>query len=93
MSKNKNKTKEKASKPESAGPLSGQSRFVELIAGGDFRAARAQARKLLADPAAPEADKAAAAEVLGRLKVDTATLTVGIIGFAVLSAIATLVLH
>jgi hypothetical protein len=62
-----------------------------LLLSGDNRAARAEARKALADPAATEQDKAAAREVLQRTGLDRATLLVGLVGLAVLAVIIALV--
>jgi hypothetical protein len=91
MSKNKNK--EKKDKPELAGPLAGQARLLDLVVHGDFRAARAQANKTLADAGAPEAEKAAAHEVLSRISVENGALTVGLVLATVLGIIAILVLR
>jgi hypothetical protein len=89
----KNKNKEKKDKPEGAGPLAGQARLLDLVVQGDFRAARAQAKKTLADAGAPEAEKAAAREVLSRISVEKGALVVGLVLATVLLVIATLVLR
>jgi len=91
MGKNKNREKKDGAAPGS--PLAGQAHLIDLIQRGDFRAARAEAKKTLSDPAVSEADKAAARDVVGRLAVDRTTLAVGLLGALVLAVIAVLVLR
>jgi hypothetical protein len=55
-------------------------RLAALLDAGDHRAARAEAALLLADPAAPEADRNAAAAVLSSLRPEPAALAVGLAG-------------
>jgi hypothetical protein len=53
-----------------------------LLESGDHRAARAEAALLLADPAADEADRTAAAAVLASLQPERAAVLVGLAGVA-----------
>jgi len=55
-------------------------RLAALLEAGDHRAARAEAALLLADAAAPEAERSAAAEVLASLRPEPAAVLVGLAG-------------
>jgi hypothetical protein len=55
-------------------------RLEALLESGDHRAARAEAARQLADPAAPEADRVAAAEALASLRPEPAAVLVGLAG-------------
>ena len=55
-------------------------RLATLLEAGDHRAARAEAAALRSDAATPEAEKAAAAEVLASLRPEPAALAVGLAG-------------
>jgi len=92
MAKDKS-SKEKKDRSQAANPPAGNAHLVALVVHGDFRAARADARKVLADPAATEADKAAASDILGRITIENGALSVGLILAATLAVIATLVLR
>jgi hypothetical protein len=65
----------------------GQGRLQALLEAGDHRAARAEARALLADPALPEADRAQASAVLASLAPDRGVLAAGLVGVAVAVAL------
>ncbi|MGC4114870.1 MAG: hypothetical protein QM765_09735 [Myxococcales bacterium] len=90
MAKKDKDKKEKVEKAD-AGPLVANQRFMGLLLAGDNRAARAEAKKVLADAAATDQDKAAAREVLARTGLDRSTLLVGLAGLAILAIIVTLV--
>jgi hypothetical protein len=62
-------------------------RLGALLESGDHRAARNEAAQLLDDPSAPEADRAAAAEVLASLVPERAAVLVGLV-----SAVAALLI-
>jgi hypothetical protein len=85
MSKKKKETKE----PSTAAPA-GEQQLQALMAAGDYRAARAEAKRLLLDPAASEADKQAARDALDRTGVDKGVLAAGLIALAVLLVAAIL---
>ena len=88
MSKNKDKVKkDKSSQAEGAGPLALQPAWVELLSAGNYRSARAEARKKLADTAATDADKAAAGDLLSRTGIEKGALFAGLTALAVLAAI------
>ena len=93
MGKNKNREKKEKDGAPSGGPLAGQARLVDLIKLGDFRAARAEARRVLADPASKDDDKAAARDALGRMSVDKVVLAVGLALLVALATIAIVLLH
>jgi hypothetical protein len=63
-------------------------RLRALLDAGDHRAVRAEARTLLADPAAPEADRADAAAVLASLAPDRGVVAAGAAGVAIAVALA-----
>jgi hypothetical protein len=63
-------------------------RLRELLEAGDHRQARAEARAILADAAAPEADRAEAAAVLSSLAPDRMVVAAGLVGIAVAIALA-----
>ena len=86
MSKNKHKEDKKAD----AGPSAGQERFNKLLIAGDYRKARAEAAKALADPATTEQDKTAARELLTRSGVEPVALSVGMLALSVVLVIAAL---
>jgi hypothetical protein len=66
--------------------------LAAALAGGDHRAARAEARGLLADPAAPEAERAEAARVLASLAPERAAVLCGAASLLVAIALAAWVL-
>ncbi len=88
----KNKDKEKKEKAE-ASPLLSNAKLTGLLLSGDNRAARAEARRLLADAAATDQDKAAAREVMERTGLDRGTLGFGLSLLAALGVIIALVFH
>ena len=88
MAKNKDKGKTEKAEP---GPLATHERWLSLLVSGDYRAARSEAAKALADPGASEADKAAAREVLQRTGIERGALAVVLVGIAVLLVIVALV--
>lgn len=55
-------------------------RLAALLESGDHRAARREALLLQGDAAAPEADRAAAVEVLASLRPEPAAVLVGLAG-------------
>jgi hypothetical protein len=55
-------------------------RLGALLESGDHRAARAEATRLLADPATPDADRTVAAAVLASLRPEPAAVMVGLAG-------------
>jgi hypothetical protein len=61
-------------------------RLEALLERGDWRAARAAARALLGDPAADEAERAAAEAARARLRPEPGALAVGAVGLAALTA-------
>ena len=64
-------------------------RLEVLLGSGDHRAARAEAARLLADPAVSEADRGAASAVVASLRPEPAAVLVGLAGLvaaAVLTA-------
>jgi hypothetical protein len=63
-------------------------RLQALLDAGDHRAARADAKALLADPATPEAERAEAAAVLASLAPDRGVALAGAVGVAVALALA-----
>jgi hypothetical protein len=67
-------------------------RLEALLETGDHRAARAESVRLLADPATPEADRAAAAEVLASLRPERAAVLVGLAGVVAAALITARVL-
>jgi hypothetical protein len=62
-------------------------RLRELLEDGDHRRARAEARAILADAAAPEADRAEAAAVLSSLAPDHLVVAAGLVGVALAIAL------
>lgn len=86
----KKKGKEKKEKAE-VGPLAAGGRLVDLMVAGDHRAARAEARRALGDPAADEAGKAAARDILARTSIEPGALAVGLCGVAILAIVVALV--
>lgn len=86
----KNKQQDKQEKAETS-PLASHPRLLGLVTSGAYRTARAEASKALGDPAASEADKAAAREVLQRTGLEPGTLGFGLFGVAVLLVILSLV--
>ncbi|HEU4382716.1 MAG TPA: hypothetical protein VFR85_04355 [Anaeromyxobacteraceae bacterium] len=66
--------------PERAARLEG------LHERGDWRALRAEARALLADPAAGEVERAAAGLAMARLRPEPVAMAVGTAGLALLVA-------
>ncbi len=78
--------KKKDSKEPSLPTSGGGSKLVELVTQGNNRQARAEARKLLADPVASEEDKALAADVLARTEVDKRVLVAGAVVLLVIAA-------
>jgi hypothetical protein len=67
-------------------------RLGALLDGGDHRAARAEATRLLADPSVPEAERTAAAAALASLQPEPAAALVGLAGVAAALLIAARVL-
>lgn len=66
----------------------GSGRLEALLERGDWRGAAAEARRLLADPAAAAADRAAAEEAQARLSPEPGALAAGATGtLAILAAI------
>jgi hypothetical protein len=66
----------------------GAGRLRALLEQGDHRTAGAEARARLADPSAPEADRAEASAVLASLAPDPGVLAAGALGVAAAVAIA-----
>ncbi len=64
----------------------------ELIESGDHRAARAEAARLLADPASDEAGRTAAAEALAPLLAAPAAVVVGLLGLVAAALVTARVL-
>lgn len=67
-------------------------RIQALLDAGDHRRARAEARAVLADGAASERERGAAAEALASLAPDRGVVAAGAVGVAVAVAIAASVL-
>lgn len=67
-------------------------RIRTLLAAGDHGAARVAARGVLDDAAAPEDERAAAAEILRSLAPDRGVLAAGVLGVAAAVVISILVL-
>jgi hypothetical protein len=67
-------------------------RIRVLIEAGDHAGARAAAPAVLADAAAPEDDRKAAAEILSSLAPDSGVLAAGLFGVATAVVVALLVL-
>jgi hypothetical protein len=63
-------------------------RIRVLLDAGDHAAARAEARAVLADPGAPDRERAAAGDALASLAPDRGVAAAGAIGAAVAIAIA-----
>jgi hypothetical protein len=63
-------------------------RLRALLDAGDHRTARAEARAVIADPAATEADRGEAAAVLASLAPDRGVVAAGAIGVAIALALA-----
>ena len=84
------KQEQDGAKGDGASPLSAKPAWVDLLVAGGHRAARAEAKKALADPAATDADKAAAHEVLARTAVESGALGAGLTALAVLLTIVVL---
>jgi hypothetical protein len=63
-------------------------RLRELLEAGDHRQARAEARAILADAAAPEASRAEAAAVLASLSPDRWVVVAGLAGLAIAVALS-----
>lgn len=59
-------------------------RLEALLERGDWRAARAEAGAILADPAAGDAERAAAGAAMARLRPEPNAMAVGAAGLAVL---------
>ncbi|MBI5543466.1 MAG: hypothetical protein HY901_06225 [Deltaproteobacteria bacterium] len=88
MAKNKD-TKEKRERSDATSPLSARPGWVQLLSAGNHRTVRGDARRVLADPAAAESDKAAAREVLARTALDAGSLGAGLgVGAALLTILA-----
>jgi hypothetical protein len=67
-------------------------RLRALLEAGDVRSAVAEGRCVLADPDAPEGDRSAAREAVGRAAPERAAMVVGAIAVAVSVAVSALVL-
>jgi hypothetical protein len=65
-------------------------RIRTLLDAGDHRAARAEARALLADPAAADADRGNAAAALASLAPEPGAVVAGVLGVAAAVVLATL---
>jgi hypothetical protein len=63
-------------------------RLDSALAGGDHGSARAEARRVLGDAAAPEADREAATRVLRSLAPEPAAAVLGAIGAAAALVVA-----
>ena len=63
-------------------------RLEALVEAGDHAAARAEARRLVVDPAAPAADREAAAGLLRSLQPEGGAVGVGLAGLTLASAVA-----
>jgi hypothetical protein len=72
--------------------LGAASRLAALLEAGDHRAARREALLLQGDAAAPEAERAAAAEVVASLRPEPAAVLVGLAGAVAALLIAARVL-
>jgi anti-sigma factor RsiW len=68
----------------------GAARLAALFESGDWRAAAAEARRLLDNPASGEAERALAREAQGRLAPEPGALWVGILGLALVTAVIAL---
>ena len=84
MSKKKNEKKPS----EGSKPSAELHPLLKLVIAGDYRRARAEATRILADAASPPEERAAAQDVLSRTGVDPTALAVGAIGLALLAMIA-----
>lgn len=62
-------------------------RLDALVAAGDHAAARAEARRVAADPAASQAEREAAAGLLRSLRPDGGAVGVGLAGLTLASAV------
>ncbi len=67
-------------------------RLRALFEAGDVRSAVAEGRRVLADPHAPEGDRAAAREAVARAAPERGAAVVGAIAVAVAVAVSVLVL-
>lgn len=67
-------------------------RIHALLESGDHRAARAEARAVLSDPAAAERERSAAEDALASLAPDRGVVAAGAVGVAVAVALALAVL-
>ena len=67
-------------------------RIRSLLDAGDHRAARAEARAVLADPAAPDPDRSAAAAALASLAPERGAVVAGALGAAAAVVLAALLL-
>ncbi|HEX9241392.1 MAG TPA: hypothetical protein VF875_03015 [Anaeromyxobacter sp.] len=65
-----------------------EGRLRELLEAGDHRGARAEARGILADCAAPEASRAEAAAALASLAPDRAVVAAGLAAIAIAVALS-----
>jgi len=63
-------------------------RLGTLLAGGDHARVRAEARRLLADPAASEADRQSAAAALASLRPELGAVAVTILGVTLALVVA-----
>jgi len=63
-------------------------RLDALVGAGDHAAARAEARRVVADPATSDGDRETAAGVLRSLQPDGGAVGVGLAGLALASAVA-----
>jgi hypothetical protein len=66
----------------------GGERLRALLQAGDHRAARAEARARLSDPAAPDADRAEVSAVLASLGPERGAVVAGALGVAAAVAIS-----
>jgi hypothetical protein len=64
--------------------------LAALLEAGDHRAAAARARELLADPATPAPERAAAEATLARASPEPGALVAAVIGLAIIAAVAAL---
>ncbi len=84
-------SKRRKERPDEDTPAGGAERLAALVAQGDNRSARAQARKILADAGSSPADRDAATEILARTGVEKGALLTAVLAIAVILTILALV--
>ncbi len=73
-----------------AGRGAEQHRLYGLIAAGDYRGARSEAKRILSDAASPPEEREVAQDVLTRTDLEPGAKYVGLIALAVIAAVIAL---